>query len=54
VNQYVAAFRKVEVAAYDDAKGTLKNLAANVSAWVVTDKQAALNTLVDAQISKLF
>jgi hypothetical protein len=53
VNQYVAAFRKVEVAAFDDAKSKLKNLAANVSAWVVTDKQPALSTLVDGQISKL-
>ena len=53
MDQYVAAFRKVEVAAYDDAKSMLKNLAANVSAWVVTDKQAALSTLVDGQISKL-
>src|ERR1700719_4475886 len=30
VNQYVAAFRKVEVAGYDDARSTLKNLAANI------------------------
>jgi hypothetical protein len=54
VNQYVTAFRKVVVAANDDAKSALKSLAANVSAWVVPDKQAALNTLVDGQISKLF
>ncbi len=53
VNQYVAAFRKVEVAAYDDARSALKDLAANVSAWVVAEKQAALNALVEAQISKL-
>jgi len=53
VDQYTAAFRKVEVAANDEAKTTLKNLAANVSAWVVTDKQAGLTTLVDGQISKL-
>ena len=39
VSQYVAAFRKVEVAAYDDAKSTLKNLAANVSTWVVTENK---------------
>ncbi len=54
VEQYLAAFREVEVGRYDDAKSTLKNLAANVSAWVVTDKRAALNTFVDGQISKLF
>ena len=53
VDQYVAAFRKVEVAAYDTAKGTLKELATNVSDWLVPDKRAALSTLVDAQISKL-
>jgi hypothetical protein len=54
VNQYVAAFRKVEVAAHVDAKGTLKKVAANVSAWIVPEKQAALNAMVDVQISKLF
>jgi hypothetical protein len=53
VDQYVAAFRKVAVAASDDARSTLKDLAANVSSWVVKDKQSALNTLVDGQISKL-
>ena len=53
VNQYVAAFRKVEAAAYDDAQGMLKNLAANVSAWVAPDQKAALKILVDGQISKL-
>jgi hypothetical protein len=53
VNQYVDAFRKVEVAAYNDAKSALKNLAANVSSGVVTDRQAALSALVDGQLSKL-
>jgi hypothetical protein len=53
VHQYVDAFRKVEVAAYDDAKSALKNLAANVSREVVTDRQAALSALVDGQLSKL-
>jgi len=53
VHQYVDAFRKVEVAAYDDAKSALKNLAANVSSEVVTDRQAALSALVDGQLSKL-
>ncbi len=53
VDQYVAAFRKVEVTAHGDAKGMLKDLAPNVSAWVVPDKQATLSTLVDVQISKL-
>jgi hypothetical protein len=53
VNQYVAAFRNVEVAAHDDAKRTLKDLVGNIAAWVVTGKQGALSTLVDGQISKL-
>jgi hypothetical protein len=53
VGQYVAAFRKVEVAANDDAKGTLNELKANISKWVASDKQASLHALVDAQVSKL-
>ena len=53
VEQYVAAFRKVEVGTYEDAKDTLKNLAANVLAWVEVDEQAALSSLVDGQMSKL-
>jgi len=53
VDQYFAAFRKVEVAAHSDAKVALKELVANVSAWVVPDKQADLRTLVDARIFKL-
>jgi hypothetical protein len=52
-HQYVAVFRDVEVAAYGDARSTLKELAGNVSAWVVSGKRAALSTLVDGQISKL-
>jgi hypothetical protein len=53
VNQYVAAFRNVESAAYDEAKRALKSLAANISAWVATDSQAAAGMLVDGQMSKL-
>jgi hypothetical protein len=53
VGQYVAAFRKVVVAANDDAKGTLHELKANISKWVVSDRQASLRALVDAQVSKL-
>jgi hypothetical protein len=53
VEQYVAAFRKVEVAANAEAAATLKTLAANVSSWVTPDKQAAVSALVGAQISKL-
>ena len=53
VNQYVAAFRHVEAAALDEAKSTLNDLAANISAWVVTDQQGALSALVDGQLAKL-
>ena len=53
VNQYVAAFRDVEAAAHDKARGMLKDLSANISAWVVNDKQAALKALVEGQVSKL-
>jgi hypothetical protein len=53
VNKYVAAFRHVEAAALDEAKSTLNDLAANISAWVVTDQQGALSALVDGQLAKL-
>jgi hypothetical protein len=53
VNQYVAAFRHVEAAALDEARGMLKDLAANTSAWVVTDRQGALSALVNGQLAKL-
>lgn len=53
VDQYVAAFRKVEVASNVEARNTLKTLAGNISTWVAPDKQATLNELVDGQISKL-
>jgi TAT (twin-arginine translocation) pathway-exported protein len=53
VNQYVATFRHVEAAALDEARSTLKDLAANISAWVVTDQQGALSALVDGQLAKL-
>src|SRR5262249_41813748 len=53
VDQYVAAFRSVEAAAYDAARSTLKNLATNISGWIVPDKQGAVTKLLDAQIGKL-
>jgi TAT (twin-arginine translocation) pathway signal sequence len=53
VDQYAAAFRKVEAAANEDARSALKGLAANVSSWVVPEKQSTLSTLVNGQISKL-
>jgi hypothetical protein len=53
VNQYAAAFRHVEAAAVDQARSALRDLGANISAWVVTDQQAALTSLVDGQLAKL-
>ena len=47
IDQYVDAFKKVEVAAYNDAKGALKNLAANVSDWLVPDERATLSRFVE-------
>ena len=53
VDQYVAAFRKVEAAAGSDAKGLLRDLVAKIADRVVPEKQAALTALVDSQVSKL-
>ncbi len=53
VDQYVAAFRQVEAQALGEAKSTLKDLAANASACVVTDRLGALAALVDGQLAKL-
>jgi hypothetical protein len=53
VNQYVAAFRHVEIAAYGDAKNSLRELGASILARVVTGQHAALVALVDGQISRL-
>jgi hypothetical protein len=53
VNQFVAAFRRVEAAAVDEAKSALHELAANISVMVVTDQQGALRALVDGQLAKL-
>ena len=53
MNQYVSAFRQVEIAALDAAGSTLKDLAADFSALVVPDRQQALDALVDSQLAKL-
>jgi hypothetical protein len=50
VGQYVEAFRNVESGAYSQAGSALKNLAANVSSWVVPAQQAALTRLVEGQL----
>ena len=53
VDEYTAAFRKVEAGDYRYAKSTLANLLSNVSDSVLREKQDDLNKLVNAQISKL-
>jgi hypothetical protein len=53
MNQYVATFRYVEADAVDRAASALDDLAANISAWVVTDQQSRLKTLVEGQLAKL-
>jgi hypothetical protein len=53
VKQYVTAFRKIEIANHDAAREGLKELAATVSASIVSDKQPALRTIVDGQLAKL-
>jgi len=53
LDQYVATFRHVEAGALDDAKRALKDLAANASAWVTPEQQAAIAALVEGQRAKL-
>jgi hypothetical protein len=53
VAQYVTAFRSLESADSERAGAGLKELSANVSKWVVTDQQAGIRTLVDAQLGRL-
>jgi hypothetical protein len=53
VQQYVAAFRQVEAGKVDNAKGALKDLAANITSAVVPSHQAALGALLDSQLAKL-
>ena len=53
VNQYVDAFRKVEAGKHQQANSALKDLSTSISSAVVTDTQAAINRLIDAQLAKL-
>ncbi len=53
VNQYVAAFRKIESGATSDAGAVLKALTANISAWVTREQQDALRPLIEGQLAKL-
>jgi hypothetical protein len=53
MKQYVTAFRHLEAAALDQVRSTLSDLASNIAAWVVTDRQGAFKALVDGQLAKL-
>jgi len=53
VDQYSAAFRKVEATANAEARTLLKDLEATVSKRVVPEKRAAVNKLIDGQLAKL-
>jgi hypothetical protein len=53
VNQYISAFRQVEAGALAQAKSRLDDLAANISALLVSDQQGAIAALVDGQRAKL-
>ena len=53
VNQYVAAFRHVEVGTLDKAASGLRYLASSLSTRVISDEQPAIKKLLDAQLAKL-
>ena len=53
VDQYAAAFRKVEAASSGEARALLKDLAASVATRVAPEKQAPVNKLIDGQLAKL-
>ena len=53
VDQYVAAFRKVEAGDLAGARGMLKGLAANIAGSVVAEQHGELQKLIDAQVAKL-
>jgi hypothetical protein len=46
LSQYIAAFRQVESGSLDQARITLKDLEANIAAWVPPQNQAALVNLI--------
>ena len=53
MDQYVAAFRKVESGVYQDASAALTTLSGTVSATVAPDGQPAIKKLIDQQMAKL-
>jgi hypothetical protein len=53
VEQYVAAFRHVEVGARDAAQGALSDLAGAIASAIVTEQQSAIKALVEGQRAKL-
>lgn len=53
VQSYVAAFRHVEAAMLDRAKGALNDLVTDVVASVSPEHQGAIKELVNAQLARL-
>jgi hypothetical protein len=53
VNQYVAAFRRVESGTLGEARAALSSLSAKISASVVNEQLGSIQALVDHQLAKL-
>jgi hypothetical protein len=53
LNQYIAAFGQIQAADLKEARGSLKSLVANISAWVASDRQDGVRALVEDQLAKL-
>ena len=53
MDQYVAAFRRLEAGSAEEASGKLKELAANAAASVAPDHLGAIGKLVESQRAKL-
>ena len=53
VAQYVDTFREIEAAKPVEAQRALKDLSTSIASAVVSDKQPALNKLIDDQRAKL-
>ena len=53
LKQYVAAFRDIESAKFDEASSALKDLAANIARSVATEQRGVFWALLDAQLARL-
>lgn len=53
LDQYVAAFRRVEADDLAGARGGLRSLSENASKWLVSEQQAAIRGLVEDPLRKL-